>query len=188
MKNHIIAVLDRSGSMQGREKEVITGFSEMVASTLRDDSEALVTLILFDDIIETVYAARPVKEVQSLTKETYFTRGSTSLYDAIGKACTYLTSRDTTVIIITDGMENSSKEYQASDIKTLITHLEKCNWDFVYLAESMNLTKQGSDLGISKTFSYQGDVKRGYDAMSLMVSNKINERSFTLGVEELLDI
>jgi hypothetical protein len=60
-------------------------------------------------------------------------------------------------VILTDGEENSSREYNLQAVRTLITQQkEKFNWDFVFLGANQDAvltgTTMGFDAGSSMTY------------------------------------
>ena len=182
----IIAVIDESGSMNTKIDQTISGFSEFMQKMVRDHSEASLTLIKFNDRITTVYTNKPVTQVQSLDIETYTPHGMTALYDAVGEAAKLLSDEQTIVVIITDGEENSSKNYTNDEIKTIIKHLEATEkWSFIFLAENMKVHQQAQRMGVTDTLSYEGDTKTGYGAAFLSVSNKIKGRNTWDGLERV---
>ena len=155
---HIIVILDRSGSMGGCRYETVTGFDEFVTTQKLEEGEAKLTLTQFDHEYEVVYLEKDLKEVQSI-KDTYYPRGSTALLDAIGR--TIATTNESLVmksksqlpdrvlcLIITDGYENSSKEYNRDQIKKMIAEQEKGNWEFVFLGAGIDAVEQATSMGI----------------------------------------
>ena len=80
----LVFILDRSGSMEGLEKDTIGGFNGMLQKQRKEEGEANVTTILFDDEIEVIHDRFPVSVVNPLTDTDYYVRGCTALLDAIG--------------------------------------------------------------------------------------------------------
>ncbi len=156
----IAFVLDRSGSMGPMANEVITGFNKLVEENKKLPGECLVTLTQFDDQYELNYNAKPLAEVPELTAETYRPRGWTRLYDAIGKTIDDVGRKlaalpdserpdKVLVIIMTDGQENSSREYSGKRINEMITHQrEKYNWEFAFHGCNESALKDAAQLGI----------------------------------------
>ncbi|MBN1638938.1 MAG: hypothetical protein JW866_08215, partial [Ignavibacteriales bacterium] len=73
--------------------------------------------------------------------------------------------------IITDGMENSSREFTKEKIKQMIEEKEKLNWNFVYLSADMNAIDEAEHLGFYK------DRVMGYDKDSTGVYNMVSSFS-----------
>ena len=184
MTKRVILVLDRSGSMAGKEQEVRNGFKEILGQILRDAPESLVTTILFDDRIDILYKNKPATSVPELD---YSLGGSTSLFDAIGIACLQISEDETTVVIITDGQENSSRKYSLQNTETIIKHLKRTGkWEFIFLAENLDVAKQGSNIGV-QSVDYRGNTKVAYEVGALSVSNRLKGLDMMAGVREYVE-
>lgn len=166
---HIIAILDRSGSMSSVKEDAIGGFNTFLDAQKKMKEKATMSVVLFDDQYEPLYNGKEVelKDVNELTTVTYQPRGSTALYDAIGKAVSSYKSTLSTlkkgkpdkvlVITITDGEENASKEYNLEKVNALITEQKANNWQFMFLCSTEDAFKTGVKLGVStgNTFMFQ---------------------------------
>ena len=84
----IVFILDRSGSMAGTEKDTIGGYNNYIKNFKGKDAK--ITTVLFDDKYEMITKRQNINEVQKLTKNTYFVRGSTALLNAIGKTIKFI--------------------------------------------------------------------------------------------------
>ena len=80
----LVFLLDRSGSMNGLEKDTIGGFNGMIEKQKNGEGKINVTTVLFDDKIEIIHDRFPLEAVKPLTEEDYSVRGCTALLDAIG--------------------------------------------------------------------------------------------------------
>jgi len=141
-------VLDRSGSMGSRRKETIDGLNEYFEA-LRKDGKGIqyfINLIQFDSPADgpeltVTHLDKPLSEVSNLTAEQYEPRGMTPYYDALGECIRRVETKDRSVlcVVITDGEENASREFDLNAIKAMVKEKEdKDHWTFVYL---------GADLG-----------------------------------------
>ena len=81
----LVMILDRSGSMSGLEADTIGGFNGMIEKQKREEGEAYVTVVLFDDRIETLYDRVDVQKIEPMNNSQYYVRGCTALLDAIGE-------------------------------------------------------------------------------------------------------
>jgi hypothetical protein len=167
----IICILDRSGSMRSLEDEVINSFNEFVNDQKQEKGKARLTLILFDDKYEVVYERVKIKKVPELTKEVYFARGMTALFDAIGKTLSSLEAENGMVLIQTDGFENASQEYKKRSVKKLVKEKEELGWDFIFLGANIDAMGVGADFGLaaSKTASFtatENGIKSAFTSMS----------------------
>ena len=87
-KIDIIFLIDRSGSMYGSENDTIGGFNSFIAKQKKNETNARVTTILFDHGYEVLYKRKNLYDVDDLTTNEYYVRGSTALLDAIGRTIT----------------------------------------------------------------------------------------------------
>ena len=56
-------------------------------------------------------------------------------------------------VIITDGMENASKEFTTKDVKARIKHQQKVySWDFLFLAANQDAFATGESIGLDMDF------------------------------------
>jgi len=85
---HIIAILDRSGSMRPVAQDAIGGFNNFIGEQKKLKDKATLSGMLFDDQFEPLYGGKTIdiQDVPELTSATFVPRGMTALYDAIGKS------------------------------------------------------------------------------------------------------
>lgn len=152
--NHIICVIDRSGSMNHVREEAIGGFNDFLQKQKDDNTDDVLTFVQFDDKYEVICVRRPLDQVKELTVETFQPRGMTALYDAIGKtiANTSVWSEkedNTVMLILTDGHENTSREYTKEMVKSQIEHHEKnFGWNVIYVGPDVDAFDVGGGLGV----------------------------------------
>ena len=145
----VVFLLDRSGSMHGIENDTIGGYNSYLEKLKNDNIK--VTTILFDDEYEFLTKREDIKSVKPLNNKTYYVRGSTALFDAIGKSILYLEQNNphkVLFVITTDGMENSSKEFTKNKIKEMIKRHD--DWEFMYIGADIDSYNEGESLGIKK--------------------------------------
>lgn len=157
----ITIILDRSGSTQAIQNDVIGGINTFINSQKEIKGKCTVSLYQFDDKYEINYENCDINLVPELSKLTYIPRGWTALLDAIGKTIVskgeYFSrlpevDRPAKILFIiqTDGLENRSKEYTSSKIKELIIHqTEKYKWNFVFLGANQDACLTANTYGIS---------------------------------------
>ncbi len=117
----LIFILDRSGSMINQVKETIKGYNSYIEDM--ENENVKVTTVLFDDEYEMITKRKIIGNIKKLTKELYYPRGCTALYDAIGKTIKYMDERKTEkviFVIITDSLENCSIRYTKDKIKSMM--------------------------------------------------------------------
>ncbi len=184
---HLYFLLDRSGSMNSIVEDTVGGFDAFIAEQRRFTEEApgecRVTLAQFDDAYEEVYADRPIADVPSLVLQP---RGTTALLDSVarivldaGKRLAALPEdqRPGTVIvgIMTDGLENASREWSHPQVKQLIeTQTRDYQWQFLYLGADQDAVEVGMSIGVGAGHSVtygRGKVKQAMAATAANVSS-----------------
>lgn len=156
----LVFILDMSGSMSHLTSDTIGGYNSLLEEQKKQEGDALVTTILFDDRYIVLHDRVPLKDVKPLTDKEYRPLGCTAMLDAVGKtinsvgtnlANTPEDERAGTVMvtIITDGMENASKEYSWQSVQDMIKHQrEKYNWIFSFIGANIDVQKVSGNLGI----------------------------------------
>ncbi len=178
----LVYILDRSGSMAGLEADTIGGFNAMLEKQRCASGDAVITTVLFDNRIELLHDRIPLAGVANLTDRDYFVRGSTALLDAVGFTVRKIVQAHshtaeamrpgkTVFVIITDGMENSSREYTAHAVKTMIELQKACGWEFLFLGANIDAIDAASRIGIrpERAVNYHADsegTRLNYDVVS----------------------
>lgn len=200
-KVEIVAILDRSGSMSGLQSDTIGGFNSFIEEQKKVDGECNVSLYLFDDNYEKIYEGIEVNKVPELTSKTYYARGMTALFDAVGKTINSVGERlkntpederpeQVIFIITTDGAENQSTEFRGGQIKEMIEHqTKKYNWDFMFLGANIDAFGVGQSLGLSRgmTTNYQASsigTTALYSSLSRGISAKRYNKSVILNMTD----
>ncbi len=157
----LVFILDRSGSMSGLEKDTIGGYNSMLVKQKKESGDAFVTTVLFDDKYELLHDRKDIKHINAITDREYYVRGSTALLDAMGITINNIgkvlvdtneeeRSGKVLFVIITDGMENSSKEFSYEKIKEMVEHQKsKYAWDFMFLGANIDAIMTAGSFGIS---------------------------------------
>lgn len=155
-KTLIGVILDRSGSMSDLRQDVIGGFNMFLAEQKKLPGEAALTMVQFDHEYLVVHNNTPIQEVPPLTEQTYVPRDRTALFDAIGRTLNEISAKvvgepDTKVIvfILTDGQENASREYDASDIYDMLAAAKARGWKFFFFGANES-EMQAERLGIDR--------------------------------------
>ena len=190
----IVIVVDSSGSMASIKTAMEDGMNKFL-----DDQKALpgtcnVTLVTFDSgpnseaRINEVYVSKPINNVPpfSLSPD-----GGTPLFDALGKTLTATEERlvprntgtivdyaaqpgKTLFIVITDGEENTSREFTRAQIKTLVERVTtEHGWEFSYLGANVDAFKEAATTGISVGTS------SGYVANAAGVTSMLRSVSYS---------
>ena len=183
----VVFILDRSGSMSGLEADTIGGFNSMIAKQKKEEGEAYISTVLFDDTCEVLYDRVPVNKVEPMNDNQYYVRGCTALLDAIGGAIHHIGNvhkyareedrpEKTLFIITTDGMENASRQYSYEKVKEMVERQkEKYGWEFLFLGANIDAIDVAGKFGIdsNRALNYVSDHKGtqlNYEVLNKTVS------------------
>ena len=173
-----LVILDKSGSMDSIRKEAVDGYNETLGSIRAaqlkhlDTQEHYVSLAAFCDCgIDMIYDKTPIKDAEKLTLKQYDPCCCTPLFDAIGKTVKKMRSHtkdmeDVAVLvtIITDGYENSSKEWNGMAIKKLIDECKEDGWMFSFVGAGEDVVKVATTIAITNTVVWE-QTTEGTEAM-----------------------
>ena len=200
MKNkttHYLIILDKSGSMQDCKDQAISSYNEQLESIQNlqkefPEQDFTISLTVFNNYTDHIYFNNNPKKSGILNDKNYRPNGMTSLYDAIGKSVTKLQHKvgkavandlaNVVVIIITDGYENSSKEYSYKHISSMIRELEStCKYTFSYLGSTLDAVDIAQKLNIKRKNAMKFDkedykrtttvLNKSYMAMAMKKRN-----------------
>ena len=186
--SELVFIIDKSGSMHSLTADTIGGFNSMLESQKKEDGDAFVTTVLFDTEYKVFQDHVNIKDARFMTDVDYVPGGMTALLDALGYAIDSVGKRlaetpeeerpeNVIFTIITDGLENSSKEYTKSVVKEKIEHQQsKYSWKFVFLGANMDAVKEAGGLGI------QGAYARGYTCSKKGLDSAYKGMSMAVGV------
>ena len=183
----IVFILDRSGSMCGLEADTVGGFNSMALKQKNGGGKALVSTVLFNDTSVVLHDRVSIDRIRPMTEYDYTVGGCTALFDAIGGAIRhignihkYARREDipdrTLFIIITDGMENSSRYFTGPEIGHMIRRQKaKYGWEFLFLGANIDAFLVAPEIGIDedRTVNYNNDsegIKLNYEVMSDTIS------------------
>ena len=152
---NIRVVLDRSGSMSNCVDQTIDALNGYLIGMQKENTEGVVTISLFDSQSITIGIDKvQIKDLSPLDYSFLKPRASTPLYDAIGAAIYEHSNYEVTkedkkvLVIVTDGLENASREYSGEAIKKLVEEKEEAGWLIVYLGSDHDIYKQTRMMGI----------------------------------------
>ena len=184
--NELVIIIDRSGSMYHLKDDVIGGFNSLIEEQ-KKDGDTLVTTVFFNDAIKFIHEREDINNIKTLDKRSYQPSGCTALLDAVGDSIAYIKSKHaslkedelpkhTIVSIMTDGLENASREYSYRKIKEMIELQKKCGWDFIFQAANIDTIKEAERLGIDRDLADSFHAsKRGVQLSMCIMSKKIDK-------------
>ena len=162
-------VLDRSGSMTSTWSDAVGGLRQLLREQREGDGTLVVDLTVFDNDIDRLAEQVVVSDGDTTVEDAILSvspRGSTALLDATGLAirkaeetieAAALKPDNVLFVVVTDGYENSSKEFKSDTLKSLIdSHPE---WDFVYIGANQDAWATGSQFGFAHTLDYDASAE-----------------------------
>ena len=168
-----VVILDKSGSMSSIRRAAVDGFNETLAGIKKaqekfaETQEHYISLVAFCSCeMRKLYDKAPVAEALPLNYEEYEPCCCTPLYDAMGFTLTdirkHVKDLDDAVVvvtIITDGLENASKEYNGQTVKKLVEDLRRQGWTFTYMGANQDSVEVAFTLSIrnARNFDYSED-------------------------------
>lgn len=159
----VVIVLDRSGSMDKIRQDMKGGLNRFLEEQKKEPGECQVTLVQFDNEYEVVHAGVALKDVPPVE---LVPRGMTALRDALGRTINSVGERleempeeqrpgKVVFLIITDGLENASREFSAEQVREMIERQQRdYSWLFVYLGANQDAFAVGQDLGVQQSRGY----------------------------------
>lgn len=155
----VYVALDRSGSMSGeRWIHAIDSINEYIKGLQKEKVEGTVTVTAFDYgqkmRLDTIVDNQSIAYFEALKHDVLSPSGMTPLYDAaahvMDRALEHNADR-TVVVIMTDGEENSSKEYNQATIKSKVKVLTDRKWEVLFLGANFDVSSYTSGSGLAST-------------------------------------
>ena len=170
----VVAIIDRSGSMRGKESDTIGGINstfEALKNEMEEGDNIKVSVKLFDHEEFLLYNSVDITLVPNITSKDYVPRGQTALLDAMGNTLAHFMEKkiknntcfDSCLIyIVTDGFENASKDFTNNKISKMIKEAEEnYNIKLIYLGANQDAIVEAAKYGISS------DSAMNYDETSI---------------------
>ena len=162
--HEVVAIIDRSGSMTGKEEDTIGGINttlEVLREEEDSDTITNISIKLFDDKEKMLIRSMNLNNVKPLQRKNFVPRGQTALLDAIGNTLNYFMTKKIenensynicSIYIVTDGFENASKNYTSKKIKRMIAEVEEnYNIKLLYLAANQDAIFEAGKFGINSS-------------------------------------
>lgn len=177
---HIVFLIDRSGSMSFIKQDMEGGIKEFLEKQKELPGECTVTAAQFNVKYDILHKLKPIQEVQDILISPI---GGTALIDSmvrlikeVGVELNELPEdqrpEKVLFITITDGEENSSREFTNQQLKEIVTEQEiKYNWQFTYLGANQD------SFGVSREFGLANIKAMNYTADSAGIKSVFNKLS-----------
>ena len=194
---HVCFIIDKSGSMYDSENDVIGGFKKVInEQKMNNIGTCAVSLYEFDQKVIKHFVGMDINLVNENLE--YSPGGSTAMNDAIGTAVTEIGKwlsdmpeeerpSKNLIVIMTDGEENSSKEYSLQQVKDMIKEqIEKYSWEFIYLGTDITTTEYAEDLGINhRGYTTKDYHAKHYDWVNSTVSS-FRSKDASIAVQDMV--
>lgn len=164
-ETYYLLIVDSSASMSSLTKSTISGINEQIDTIKQLEKDYpnqvyKMSFIHFNNKITIEYTERSASELQHITENNYLCNGMTALLDAIGVGVNALNDSisdkivsgeaSAVVVIITDGEENSSREYDIERVKSIISELQNTNsWTFTFVGANIDSISTAKSFGIN---------------------------------------
>ena len=168
-----LIIVDESGSMSHLREATLSGINETIGTIksaqkeFAETQEHTLTLVTFDSDsnrpdVRTMIDNQSIVEVKEF--RDYMPRGCTPLYDAMGQSLTKLhtaikgdVDASAVVTVLTDGLENASREWDAQSLRKLIEQLKEEGWSFSYMGSAHNVKEVTDLLSIENVVEFSHD-------------------------------
>jgi len=173
---HNLIILDESGSMESIKSTIIQGFNELVQTIQgvekqQPELKHFITFVSFNSLgLKFHHFVDPVSNLKQIDDKNYQPNALTPLYDALGFSINKLklhlqdrTDYNVLVTVLTDGLENASKEFSGSDIKKLVEELKQNHWTFTYIGTDHDVESAAISISINNTMIFEkneDDIKK----------------------------
>ena len=167
---HNLIILDESGSMESIKEPIISGFNELVQSIKGiekqfPEQEHFITFVTFNTAgRKVIHFMDPVAKLKKISGSTYKPSEMTPLFDAMGNSITGLrqalgeqTDYNVLVTVLTDGLENASKEYTGNAIKKLVEDMKMAGWTFTYIGTDHDVESIAKSISITNVMYFSKD-------------------------------
>ena len=157
---HLIIVLDASGSMSSIQDDIKGSFNEFLKKQRDETGKTVFDLFQFNDEVRRPVKSADLAHFHDDLMAKYDCSGCTAHNDAVCIAIDTVGHKFADMpeserpehvlcVIITDGMENASREYTSKDVKKRIEHQKTAyNWQFQFLSADQDAFAAGESLGI----------------------------------------
>lgn len=190
MIQEVVAIIDRSGSMAGKEADVIGGINTTIKELQENKKNEIINFSLkfFDDKEYVKIRSLDIEKIRPLNIYDLRPRGQTALLDAIGNSLIFFINKkmnnpncfDSCIMYIsTDGLENASKKFNNENIKNLINEAKKYSIELVYIGSNQDAILESSKFGldVSQAMNYNETTENTASAYRSLASAAKRQRN-----------
>jgi len=163
-----LIILDESGSMNSIKNPIIEGLNGLMKTIKATENEFpeqfhRISFVTFNSNgINNRIDFMPVRDLEFDEVIDYQPNARTPLYDAICMSVLRVKSmleklEDARVLvtILTDGLENDSKEFKHKHVKKLISQLKPKGWTFTFIGADFDVMKVSKDIRIVNYYVFE---------------------------------
>lgn len=171
-----LIILDESGSMEPIREATMTGFRELMQMTRGIQKQFpgqahIISFVTFNSNgINHRIDFQPLSLLDTDKKIDYRPNALTPLYDGIGVALLRVKNKiefyknaRVLVTILTDGLENASKEFNRQSISELINQLKGQGWTFTFMGTDFDVKQVSTSININNSISFKKTFHGVYD-------------------------
>lgn len=195
-ETYYLLIVDGSSSMNPLKKSTISGVNEQI-DTIKSlekefpDQKYNMSFMHFNSTITIEYTNKQANSLDHISEGNYKCQGMTALLDAIGIGVRNLNEKigdkiasgeaSAVVVIITDGEENSSKEFDSKKIKSMIEELQNTErWTFTFVGANIDsiTTARNYGINVNNVMQFSGDNfsnDKVYKAMSKSMTSRASK-------------
>ena len=156
----IVAIIDRSGSMAGKESDTIGGINatiDQLKKTKEANEKINFSLKFFDHNSYVRIRSLDIEQIRPIPVNELRPRGQTALLDAMGDTILFFINKklldsnsfeSCIIYVATDGYENASKKYTNETMKTLIEQAKTFKIEILYLGANQDAIFESSKFGL----------------------------------------
>lgn len=184
----LVILADRSGSMGHIQKDMNGGIRQLLSEQAKEPGAILVDVVTFDTEVEHPYTGVRPDDIKS---DIIHARGGTALNDALGMAIVRLGEElaemdeddrpgHVIFVVVTDGEENSSREYTAPQVKAMVEEQQaKWGWTFMFLGANIDSFAVGANYGFvrANTINYAADGEHSVSVLATASAGVTRTRS-----------
>jgi Mg-chelatase subunit ChlD len=190
-KLHDFILLDRSGSMSDKWSETLSSVNVYVKELGKNENtkDTKITVVAFDSHaglqFDVVRDAREIDKWVDISDVEVSPRGGTPLFDATIRLVSLAEKENPDnccIVIMTDGMENSSKEVNQTQAKAALDRLRTKGWQVIFLGANFDNTQQARNLGTMPDQMIQSSTANLSATMSMTAGLRASYASSGVGM------
>ncbi|HPE21281.1 MAG TPA: VWA domain-containing protein [Candidatus Mcinerneyibacteriales bacterium] len=179
----IAFVLDRSGSMSSIKEETIRQFNNYLEKQKSGKEKVFWSMALFNEEYDLLFDRALLDEIPELNEDNYQPGGCTALLDAMGETIRHMEKRqkragiqNVILCILTDGLENASREYSLERIRLLIKEKRQKGWEFVFLGANQDAIATAGSMGMNRRYAHDFQASdKGIHCCMLSAEHSLDE-------------